>query len=274
MEFAIFIISHERSECITIDTLKRLNCTYPTYVIIDNLDKQKDEYLGKYGSFVKIFDKSKVANEVDTIMIPKVMGAAIYAREYCEQLAKEMNLDYFLVLDDDTKDFQIRYPLEGKLISQKIIDFNYILDSYIDLLKSTPIGCLGFGTNASYMGGLEGLYKNKRRCFNGFLRKTKIPFRWLSNYNEDSISCLINGQIGFLVLEIPYVQVMCIASGKGISKGGMWEVYNNVDEYRRKYLYVIANPSVYNLTISPNKIKVNRLWDNAIPKILEQKYKK
>lgn len=274
--FAIFITTHGRSNnCTTLNTLKSLGCKYPIYLIVDDLDKDLDSYKVKFGDCVKVFSKQKYVNLTDTIMTPKVFSAVVFARNFCEDLAKMMGLKYFLILDDDIKNFKIRFPINTKLTSTKINNIDKILDIYLDYLDNSPLGLLGFGNKPSYIGGLSNFYKTKRRCFNAFLRKTSIPFTWVSNFNEDTISCVVEGKRGFLVLELPYVQLEAIETGKGTQNGGMFEMYNNIDEYKRKFNYVIIQPNIYSIYINSDKeIKVRRIWDNAIPKIIKQKYRK
>ena len=274
--FAIFITTHERSEnCVTLNTLKSLNCSYPIYLVVDDLDKDLNNYIEKYGKCVKVFNKNRLVNFTDTIMTPKVLGAVVYARNYCEELAKELNLEYFLILDDDIKNFKLRIPQGKKLVSAKIKSIDEIFDYYLTYLKTSSLGCVGFGTKPSYIGGLSNFFKTRRRCFNAFLRKTSIPFTWISNFNEDTISCVVNGKVGFLVLEVPFVQLEAIETGKGVQSGGMFEMYNNVKEFKRKFNYIVAQPDVYSIYINDDKeIKVKRRWDNAIPQIISQEYRK
>lgn len=276
--YCIFIISHKRSEnIITLNTLKRLNYKGKIYIVIDDLDVEKDIYIKNYEN-VLVFNKLDYFKKTEKLTNKKILSVALYSRRFIEDFTKENDIKNFVVFDDDILDFKIRFKTKDKIISENINDFNTILDFYFEFLNSANIGMLGFGNETSYFG--KNCFDNdlKRRIFNGFVRNRDIDFEWLGIYAEDFISCVENGKKGFICLECMYVKLeaMCKQQLKTKNqKGGMEEAYNELTDYEKSMYAVISNPSCF--IVAPNrkgKLIIKCKWDNAIPKIINRRYKK
>ena len=67
--FAVFILTHGRADKVrTYKTLKRQGYTGKLYIIIDNTDKQQENYIETFGKEnVYIFNKKDVGTRCDTI---------------------------------------------------------------------------------------------------------------------------------------------------------------------------------------------------------------
>lgn len=270
-DFAIFIISHERAN--SLSTLKTIKSTNKVYIVVDDEDRELDTYLKNF-PLVKVFNKKQI--KCDNYLSKFEPNSALYARCYCEQLAKELNLKYFLVLDDDIKNFYFRGNLDGHLKAIKVNNFDSIVDVYLDLLDSTNVGMLGFGNGTSYFGGIA-CFENdcKRRCFGAFFRKTSIDFKWECIMNEDYISCVRNGQLGFVALELMGVQLDAETKEKKNGNkqlGGLSSSYKEFSDFRRAYMAVVSNPSCFKATKNKQeKYIIKCSWDYAIPKLVSSK---
>ena len=65
-DFAILILTHGRPNNIkTLHSLEKAGYTGKYYIIIDNEDSTKDEYLKLYGDKVIIFDKQAISDNPD-----------------------------------------------------------------------------------------------------------------------------------------------------------------------------------------------------------------
>ena len=108
-DFAIFILTHGRPyNVVTNKTLEKCGNTNRVYYVIDNEDKYADRYYWNFGKEnVIIFDKKSKAKEFDTmdILEGRDRRAIVYARNACFDIAKSLNLKYFLELDDDYTTF-------------------------------------------------------------------------------------------------------------------------------------------------------------------------
>lgn len=109
-KFAAFILTHGRPDnCVTYDSIRQRGYTGRIVLIVDNIDKTKDEYIKKFGDEVYIFDKEAVAKTVDKGDNLPGLGTAMFARNVCWDVAKELGLTHFVQLDDDYTSFQFRF---------------------------------------------------------------------------------------------------------------------------------------------------------------------
>lgn len=67
-DFAVFILTHGRAkQQKTVKTLKRCGYTGRLYLIVDDEDKELDEYIRLYGSDVITFSKREIEPCFDTM---------------------------------------------------------------------------------------------------------------------------------------------------------------------------------------------------------------
>ena len=86
--FAVFILSNGRPDRVyTYETLRRHGYTGRIVLVVDDLDKTKDEYIEKYGSDVVVFDKRAAAKTFDQADNFDDMRAIVYARNACFDIA-------------------------------------------------------------------------------------------------------------------------------------------------------------------------------------------
>ena len=107
--FAVFILTHGRANnVITYNTLRKQGYTGQIYLMIDDEDKQADEYKKLYGKQVIVFNKQTAINYTDSGDNFKKRNSVVYARNWNFVIAKELGIDYFLQLDDDYGHFYQR----------------------------------------------------------------------------------------------------------------------------------------------------------------------
>ena len=284
--FAIFITTHERSQSqLSLSALRNGGYTGKIYLIIDNEDRQINDYK-KYineNTEILIFDKKKIASVSDCFIsfnlndIPK---AVLFARIACEDFAKKLKLKYFMVMDDDIKKLSYRICTKNNKLSEiNMFNFNEVCEAYCNYLEDAKIAMLGCGNETSYFGGIKCFESDcQRRCFNIFFRNVSIDFSWISAMNEDYISSIQNGKIGKIIFELKIIKLIAEVANKnnhGNIIGGMAEYYKKTTDYERSFYAVIANPSCSYVTLSQkNKMIITSKWNNAIPKIISDKYKK
>ena len=134
--FAVFILTHGIADnVVTMKTLKKGGYTGRWYMIIDNEDEQKDDYIANFGAdHVIIFDKQAAYGRADTMDIFNDHRAIIYARNESWRIAKELGLTYFLMLDDDYKSIDYRYADGDALRYKAVKDFDRIFEDMLDFL--------------------------------------------------------------------------------------------------------------------------------------------
>lgn len=284
--FAIFITTHERSQCqLSLSTLRNSGYTGQIYLIIDNEDRQINNYQ-KYineNTSILIFDKKKIASNADCFVsfnLNNIPKAVLFARISVEEFAKELKLKYFIVMDDDIKKLSYRIcNKDDKLSEITMFNFDKVCKIYCEYLEDAKIAMLGCGNETSYFGGIKCFESDcQRRCFNMFFRNTSINFSWTSAMNEDYISSICNGKAGKIIFELKTIKLVAEVANKNNHTniiGGMSEYYKKTTDYERSFYAVLANPSCYSVAFSlKNKMIIKSQWNNAIPKIISDKYKK
>jgi len=282
--FAIFIITHERANnLLTLDTLKKCNYHGKIYLIIDNEDKDMEIYklyTNKQIS-LSIFNKKEIALRADTSLETKdnlSISCCLFPRIYCELFAKKLNLKNFLVLDDDIKNFYHRVNIDNKLKEIKINDFDLVCQEFCNYLNEANIAILGFGNTGSYLGGIHSFDTDcRRKCANAFFRNTNINFDWKCCVLEDVVSCIHNGSLGSIVLELKCIKLEAFAyhnSKNNNNFGGMNNLYNKLSDYHALYS-IIYNPIAFTIIQNKhNKFILRTEYNKILPKIISSKYKR
>ena len=278
-DFAIFILTHGRPDnVITYKTLSKCGYNGKIYIIVDNEDDKIEEYKKKFGEKVIIFDKLKKSKEFDTADLSNDRRAIVYARNACFDIAQDLELKYFLELDDDYTSFMYRYIENNKFKSKDIKDFNKICDLFIDFLEKTPTMSIAFSQGGDFIGGADN-YRFKegllRKCMNSFFCCTDRKFNFLGRVNEDVNTYVNLGQKGKLFFT--YVSVMLNQKQTQSNKGGMTDLYLDSGTYVKTFYSIIFNPNCVKVQFMGDKhkrIHHKVLWNNCTPKILNERWKK
>ena len=274
--FAILIISHERPECSTYSFLREHGYTGKIVILIDDKDACIDEYKEKYKEQVVVFDKDKVELDLmDNFDGPK--SIATYAREQCMVVAKEQNLDCFIMIDDDLKNIKLR---KGKSVTKKISNLDDIFDNCVDYLMQTKLDVLGFGTDEDYIGGKSDDFK-LGIATNIYLIKVNSNIHFRGRYTEDRIMFLEGQQIGKAIMKTTKIHTSFNVwrSDKKTNKGGCQDAYG-IDKTYQMYFYpVIATPNISFIRVSDILVNgeqrvTSTTKRHSFPKIISGRYKK
>lgn len=242
-KFAVFILSHGRPNKITtIKSLKKHGYTGKYYIIIDDEDKTAKEYFKIYGDKVIQFGKSKVKS--DTMDNFESKNIVLFARNKCFDIAKHLNLKYFLVLDDDNYCFHCRIPGKGKLKTKSLNNLNKIFDCMIDFLNSSKAKTIAFAQGGDYIGGIESrIWRAQliRKSMNSFFFKTDNRVEFLGRLNEDVNTYASFGNKGDLF----FTTAKLITGTKRTQKesGGLTEEYLDKGTYVKSFYTVMLSPS-------------------------------
>jgi hypothetical protein len=154
--FAVFILTHGRPhKQLTIKTLEKCNYTGKYYLIIDTEDKDADEYKRLYGDKVLQFDKKDISRLFDTADTFDDRRAIVYARNVCWQFARQLNLDYFLELDDDYTEFRFRKEIDGVLRTIYCRHIDKVFEAMLDFLDSANISTVALAQTGDFIGGTD-----------------------------------------------------------------------------------------------------------------------
>lgn len=270
--YAIFILSNGRAEEMsTYDILRKSGYTGEIKIIVDNLDEQVEKYKKRYGDDVYVFDKRKAAQNVDCMINGEELRSVVYARNYAEKIAEELNFDYYAEFDDDVTDFSYKWIENGKLKTKKIENMDKAVKAIIDFMEDSKCDSLGICHTGILFGGANGPFSEGiGRNFNQtvFMRTgSNIFFKGLTN--QDVNALFLNSRIGKLMLEL---YCICHTSPeRGTNKGGLKNLYDDIGKYTRCFTTVMCCPDICQLD-DRNEILVKR--KNAFPKIISGRYKK
>lgn len=279
-DFCVFIITHGRpNDVITFETLKKQNYTGKTYFIIDNTDKKADEYYNKFGKEnVIMFDKEEIAKTTDHGDNFWNLRTTTHARNACFNIANKIGIKYFLVLDDDYTAFDFRLFID-KAIVKPVKNLDLLFDNMLEYFKTIKAISICIAQGGDFIGGLDNgkeLYRfSKRKAMNTWFCSTDRYFKFISRLNEDVNTYLTLGSVGNLFLTIPF----CSITQKQTqgTKGGMTEAYLEGGTYVKTFYTVMYCPSFVKakiLNAKNKRIHHSMSWENAVPCIIDEKYKK
>jgi len=225
-----------------------------------------------------MFDKNEIAKTTDHGDNFWNLRTTTHARNACFEIAKELNITYFLVLDDDYTAFDYRLFID-KAIVKPVKNLNDLFETVLEYYKTINAASICMAQGGDFIGGLDNgkeLYRfSKRKAMNTWFCSTERPFKFISRLNEDVNTYLTLGNTGSLFLTIPF----CSITQKQTqgTKGGMTEAYLAGGTYVKTFYTVMYCPSFVKAKImnaTNKRIHHSLVWNNAVPCIIDEKYKK
>ena len=274
-DFAIFILSHGRADTMTTaQAILNAGYTGKWFVIIDDLDEQKDLYIENYGERVIVFDKKLWDEKTDTITNTGDLRSVVFARNASYEIARDMGLNFFAEFDDDLTVFRFRYDESGTLKGKKIINLDSVIEAMIEFQAYSKAVSVGFACDGGFIGGTEGKFKQGilRSVHQAFILRTDMPIEFKGLINEDGIVTEYCNSTGKLALEITCITQMSPVRSR--NSGGLQDLYKANDEYVRAFYSVIAYPNNLKIFERKGSIALKRKSDLAIPKIVNERWKK
>lgn len=277
--FAAMILTHGRPDnVITYKTLRRSGYTGDIVIVIDTEDKRADEYKSTFKNIYQ-FDKRETAKTFDEMGNFDDRRAIVYARNKSFEIAEELGYRYFIELDDDYEEFSYTFKLHGELKRRVIGSLNKIFDAMIDFLNETPTTTIAMAQGGDFIGGAENpTIKNKRlkrKAMNSFVCDIEKSFKFIGRINEDVNTYTLEGSRGKLFFTFP--QVMLNQKQTQSNKGGMTDIYLDSGTYIKSFYTVMAMPSsvcVAKMGDVNMRLHHKVKWNNTVPKILSENYKK
>lgn len=272
-KFSVFILCHGRPNYNeTLPTLRRCGYTGKIVIVIDNLDKTQDDYIEKYGyENVYVFNKSFVALESDAMNNFNDRRATLFARNAAFEIANDLGLDYFLVLDDDYGSFCHKRE-ECERTSKRLDEVFYY---FLEYLINTKIDCIAFSQGGDHIGGYNPNKMFKRKMMNSFFCKTDSPFDFYGTMNDDVNAYLINGARGNIFITF-YPFMLHQATTQTIDEG-LTNIYAMYGTYVKSFYSIMAAPNCCCIRLMGEKsprLHHSIKWNLAVPCIINEKYKK
>lgn len=279
-DFVVFILTHGRPRSVlTLKALERSGYTGEVRIVIDDEDKKADVYRELYGDRVMMFSKKEIARTFDEGDNFNDRRAIIYARNACFERAKELGFTYFMELDDDYDKFAYKFDSELNFKESMIRNLDAVLDAMIDFYKTIPAKAIAMAQNGDFIGGGSGSFardiKLRRKCMNTFICSVERPFQFIGRINEDVNTYTRMGNVGDVFFTVPNVAIN--QKQTQANKGGMTDLYLDAGTYVKSFYSVMYLPSGVKIAEMGDKHKRihHRVsWNNAVPQIVDQKYKK
>lgn len=279
-DFAVFILTHGRADnVITYKTLQRAGYTGRVYIIIDNEDKQADRYYQNFGDKVIMFDKAAEAEKTDCGDNFVERNTVLFARNACFDIAENLGIEYFLVLDDDYTAFDYRFNNLLLAVIDPIKSLDFVIYALLEYFKSAPILSLALLQGGDMIGGKNGGYSKEirtyRKVMNTFFCSTHRRFRYISRMNDDVSTYIKLGNLGKLFLSVNNSTITQKTTQAG--EGGLTKMYLDMGTYTKSFYTVMYQPSSVKVGLMGDTHK--RLhhsidWNTTVPCIIGEEFRK
>lgn len=279
MKTAVFICTHGRPDAQhTLHLLRNSGYTGKIYLILDDEDKTFPLYHHNLDDAddIYMFKKQEYIDKSDTGTNENQRKCILYAKNFCEDLAQQMNLDAFVIADDDILNFRYRYPEDGSLKSQKVTStMGDVIDAYYQAMIDCDMVATGFGFTQFYFSGSDSFSSDNiqkyRVPYNFVFRNAKHKVDWMSWFGEDIITAVYYGRIGQLWTALPYVQQEIVALAS--ASGGMKDTYDGNSSARLAMQNVMYLPAELKAYKYKGKYMASIKRDVAFPKIISSSFK-
>jgi hypothetical protein len=204
--------------------------------------------------------------------------AVVYARNACFDIAKELQLDYFLELDDDYREFQYRYEDDDKLKLKYTNNLDSIFNTCLKYLGDSGLDALALAQGGDFIGGVGcGMHqeRTKRKLMNAMFFRTDNVIKFVGKINEDVNTYTYYGSVGKKFLTIADMMVNQARTQE--QKGGLTDIYLNFGTYTKSFYTIMIMPSCVRISMMGDthlRLHHSINWDNCVPKIISDIYKK
>lgn len=277
---AVFILSHGRAGRVyTVKTLRKCGYTGEIYIVLDDADKEIAAYQAEFGyDKCVIFSKDAMKGTFDIGDNGGNDKVVVYARNAMWKIAQDLGYRYFVVLDDDYTSFDFRYEGDGKLKKTTMRSLDEIFEASFQFLDDSGALTVCFAQAGDFIGGVNGGNFRKqiwRKAMNVWFMDTTKPFQFLGRINEDTTTYTVLGARGELFFT--FAAATCVQKLTQTNKGGLTEIYTQEGTWLKSFYTVMMAPSCVKVAMmgdSHMRLHHNIRWNNAVPKILNECYKK
>ncbi len=280
---AVFILTYGRADnVITHKTLRKQGYTGKIYLVCSTDDKQLGRYKEIYGDDVIVFCKDDYKGKFDIGDNFQKDNVVVFARNAAFDLAKEKGLKYFIELDDDYTQIEIKHP-EGEklnmLITKNITD---IFNMFVDFLKKTKtVTSIALAQGGDFIGGVDNdmftkrYNPRKRKLMNCYFNAVERPYQFYGRINEDCNCYIENGKKGVVFLTHPGASI--VQSATQTNPGGLTDFYLDGGTYTKSFYTILFNPSAVKVKMmghNHRRLHHSVSWKNAVPVIMRERHKK
>lgn len=278
--FCVFILSHGRPDGLrTLKALQRQGYTGPWRIVVDSDDRCVAQYQARYGhDQVVVFDKDEIAPTFDLADTLPERRVAVFARNACWKIARDLGYSYFLQLDDDYSSFLYREQRGARLYGIVVRSLDDLFAAMLDFLDDTGAATVALAQGGDMLGGvLSRRWQAKilRKAMNTFFCRTDAEWRFMGRVNEDVNAYTVLSTRGLLFFTTMYAM---ITQARTQSRpGGMTEEYLASGTYVKSFYTVMMCPSGAHVEMmgeTHRRIHHRINWRTVAPLILAESYRK
>ena len=279
-EFAIFILTNGRPDnIVTMKALEKRGYTGRIYLIVDDLDKTKNQYIERYGDKVIVFDKMAIAKTTDAGDNFKYFKTIVYARNASFEIARKLGIKYFAQFDDDYDNFGFRFNDNLDYGHKLMKSLDRVLESLLKFYIASGATSIAMSQGGDFIGGSGSPHAQKvmtkRKCMNSFFCCTDRPFSFSGRMNSDVTAYTRLGSTGHLFLTVMQVDLNQLQTQS--LDGGSTESYLKFGTYIKSFYSVMYQPSsvkIHILNTTFKRVHHRVEWKSTVPKIISEFYKK
>lgn len=243
----IFIPSYHRADNLkTVKYLEKIDYDMQhVYVFVDDEADDRERYKAvakQYGFHLVVFDMTEARKRFDYVHRASISRrSAGQARNMFQDYAKKKGIEQYVVMDDDTKDFQFRvkgvrvHNASGETVKKTF-------DMVAAMMRRYRIGLFGVSQTGDFYGGMY-LSMMRRKVMNVTFYDTRFIYRGERGVQDDDTSqfagVLNEGLFtGSLADGITLQQTI-----SATAKGGLTDLYNECKLYNKAMVTPIQYPS-------------------------------
>ena len=243
----VFIPSYHRADNLkTVKFLEKIDYDMKhVYVFIDDEADDRERYkaiANQYGFRLVVFDMTEARKRFDYVHRASVSSApAGQARNMFQDYAKKKGIEQYVVMDDDTTDFQFRvkgvwvHNASGETVKKTF-------DMVAEMMRRYRIGLFGISQTGDFYGGMY-LEMMRRKVMNVTFYDTRFIYRGERGVQDNDTSqfagVLNEGLFtGSLADGITLQQTI-----SATAKGGLTDLYNECKLYNKAMVTPIQFPS-------------------------------
>lgn len=254
----------------TVQSLRRCGYTGDIYMLLDNLDETRFDYIAKYGSDkCYVFDKKAVASRTDAMNNFDNLASTVFVSNVMFEAAKHFRLDYFAAMCDDYVAFS--HKRETEHITRRLDD---VFCAFVRFLAgATRVSCMAFAQGGDFATFDKPM--TKRKVMNSFICATDRPFVFKGSMNDDVNMYVYNGMRGLIFLT--YNRFLLHQPPTQSIDGGLSDLYRDMGTYVKSFYSVMLSPSSVKIaTMGVKNPRIHHIIDynKTVPCIISEKWKK
>ena len=243
----VFIPSYHRADNLkTVKFLEKIDYDMKhVYVFIDDEADDRERYKAvakQYGFRLVVFDMTEARKRFDYVHRASISRrSAGQARNMFQDYAKKKGIERYVVMDDDTKEFQFRvkgvyvHTASGETVKRTF-------EMIAEMMRRQRIGLFGVSQTGDFYGSLY-LSMMRRKVMNVTFYDTRFIYRGERGVQDDDTSqfagVLNEGLFtGSLADGINLQQTV-----SATAKGGLTDLYNECKLYNKAMVTPIQYPS-------------------------------